>query len=443
MYPHTLRDGPIGAWRRPIAAALLLSALTACGGGGSSSPTASMPAEPATPVDPGPSVPTVAGTVTAPNDAAIDPTLAFRAVQQPQAAGFEVTVTAPDSPVIVWNRHDGPRADLAPDDLDAMARRAGHLWTRRLTDGGTFPIELYVGFPQAEQCGDNRAACAGCPGFSSFTPNAVISLPDRFLELSGTHDDKMTVADAKVVVHEVGHALSYRDPATNGGHAACATGSEQVMCGRHTSNRPIAPTEADFAGLVDGYTRNWTVSPAASATDHQDFGMWAAVPGAAGLDGLGINVRRTLAVDDGVSTRRPATEALTDTIAIHAEVRGTATAGPAGGLGTATWSGIFLGADSHRFEPVTGDATLTADLADLETMDLALSGLARTDAAGQAHPLAAIGYDLERHGSTWIDGAGRADARFYEAGSDPAGAAAGIVSDAGRDLVGAWGGRRD
>ena len=45
MYPHTLRDGAIGAWRRPIAAALLLAIITGCGGGGGSSPTAMTPVD--------------------------------------------------------------------------------------------------------------------------------------------------------------------------------------------------------------------------------------------------------------------------------------------------------------------------------------------------------------------------------------------------------------
>ena len=112
-------------------------------------------------------------------------------------------------------------------------------------------------------------------------------------------------------------------------------------------------------------------------------------------------------------------------------------------MGTATWSGIFLGADTGRFEPVTGDATLTAQLDDLATIDLALSGLQRTDSAGAAHPLAAIGYELERHDDAWIDAGGRADANFYAVAADPAGAAAGVVNDGVHELIGAWGGIRD
>ena len=55
-----------------------------------------------------------------------------------------------------------------------------------------------------------------------------------------------------VLVHEVGHALGYRDIHTGHTHADCVTNLEQVMCARHNANRPLAPTEADFAGLADG-----------------------------------------------------------------------------------------------------------------------------------------------------------------------------------------------
>ena len=444
MFTNTTCAGPIGAWRRPVAAGLLLAILAGCGGGGGGSPTATTPVDPGPGpgvTDPGPSVPMVAGSVTVPNDAAIDPTLAFRAVPAPAAPGFQVTVTAPDSPVIVWNRHNGPRADLAPDDLDAMARRAGNLWTRRLTDGGVyplkFPVELYIGRPSAMHCSQGGIACAGAPGGSLSTPNARIELTDGYLERVGTHNGATTRTTLKTLVHEVGHALNYLDPQTNHGHAACTTNTAQVMCPVVTTSRPTAPAEADFAGL-----RYWTVSPASSATDHQDFGLWASVPGASGLDGFGITVRRTLSVDESVSHFRPAADALTDTITAAAEVRGTAGAGPAAGFGTATWAGIFLGADSERFEPVTGDAVLTADLANLAAINLALSALTRTDGTGATHPLAAIGYELERHGNAWIDADSRADARFYAADGDPAGAAAGVVSDAGRSLIGAWGAER-
>ena len=379
---------PIHSTAAAAATLTILAMLAACGGGGGGSPTLSgMPGDPPTMTpDPAPAVPTVASTVTVTNGAAIDPTLAFRALQaQPPAAdGFEVTVTAPATPVIVFDRHDGPRADLAPDDLDAMMRRAAHLWTRRLTDGGTWPVRLHVGHPQAEQCPGATTACAGTAGDSSYHPDADVALPDGFLTRGGM---EISGQYMNVLVHEVGHALGYRDIHTGHTHADCVTNLEQVMCGRHNANRPLAPTEADFAGLADGERGvSWTVTPAAAATDHQDFGTWAAVPGSSGLDRFGVSVRRTLSVDESVSHHRPAAEALADTITIEAEVRGSPSAGPAAGLGTATWTGIFLGADTGRFEPVTGDATLTADLADLAAIDLALSALERTDGTRRDAP---------------------------------------------------------
>ena len=427
------------------AIAMSIALLAACGGGsGGGSPTA-MPVDPGgpdpAPVEPMPATPMVAGVITTTNDTAIDPTLAFRAVQAPAATGFGVTVTVPDSPVIVFNRHDGPRADLAPDDLDPMMRRAAHLWTRRLTDGGTWPVVAYLG---GNPCHLPRAACAGTAGDDGNQPHAFIRLPDSFLERVGTSNGLTTRITFGTLGHETGHALGYRDVHTGHGHAACTDHTEQLMCPIGTAHSPIAPTEADFAGLREGRRMtSWTVSPASSATDHQDFGLWATVPEASGLNGFGITVRRTLSIDEGGSRFGPAAGAITDTITAAVEVRGTPTAGPENGLGTATWSGIFLGADTGRFEPVTGDAMLTADLEDLTAIDLALSALERTDSSGATHPLAAIAYELQRHDDAWIDADGRADARFYGASGDPAGAAAGIVSDDRHELMGAWGAIRE
>lgn len=444
MYPDTAHTKLSSACRQALAATLLLAVLAGCGGGGGSSPTA-MPIDsdgssPPPAVEPMPVTPAVASTLTATNAEAIDPTLAFRAVELPTEPGFTVTKTAPASPVVVFNRHDGPAADLAPDDLDAMMRRAAHLWTRRLTDGGTYPVELYVGFPQAEQCGVRGAACSAGQGDAvDITPNALVRLPDDFLELSSTESGETPVAAFKIFAHELGHALSYRDPVTNLFHAACTTEQNQLMCERPG---PITPAEADFAGLV-----NWTVTPAVSASSYQHFGLWATLPGTPRLEGFGITVRRTLSADEDMAAFQfrlaAATDALSDTIAITAEVRGAPGSGPAASLGTATWSGIFLGAGSARFEPVTGNATLSADLAQLDTIGLALTGLERTNSAGTAHPLASAAYELERHGNAWIDRQGRADARFYATGEDPAGAAAGVVNDETRSLIGAWGGTRD
>ena len=424
------------------AALAAIAILAACGGGGGGSPTASMPTdpgtgtEPTTPIEPDtPAAPSVADSRTVTNTGAIDPTLAFRAVTVPTEPGFTVTRTAPSSPVIEFNRHDGPRAaELAPTDLDAMVRRAGHLWTRRLTDGGTYPVELYVAFPQAEQCPGEVNACAFEPSSGGASDNAGIRLPDGFLAVGQESADSMLqFGTFGTIVHEVGHALAFRVATTGRSHADCA--ATQVMCGTPTARDPANPNEADFAGL-----NNWTVGP--PVPDYQDFGLWADVAGTGNLNGFGITVRRTLNVEDTGRSRDPAADRMTDTIRLQARVDGTASSGPAAGLGTATWSGIFLGADSRRFEPVTGDATLTADLADLAAIDLTLSGLERTDAAGQEHPLAAIAYELERHGDAWIDADGRADAAFYAVGNDPAGSAAGIVNDAGRELIGAWGGTR-
>ena len=425
----------------------ILCVLAACGGGGGGSLTAQVPDDPGTGQPPmvtepmPPAMPTVNDGVTVANDAAIDPTLAFRAVRVPTAEGFDVTVTAPQNPVTVFTRHDRPGSPTPPTDLDAMAARAALLWTRRLTDNGpqpfdprpnrdTHPVTLQVGATCL-----SGIACATIPSGNRPGPSGI-KLTNQFLTERTAPNNKLSITHFKTLVHEVGHTLRYRDPITGGGHADCS--STQIMCGHAGFHRVVSPTAADFAGL---YT--WTVGP--DLGDHQSFGLWAVAPTSSALDGFGVTVTRALSVAANARTApltTPAEDYITDTIRIEADVRGTPTSGPATGMGTATWSGVFLGADAGRFEPVTGDATLTADLEDLTTISLSLSDLLRIDGGGATHPLAAIDYELERHGNAWIDAHGRADARFYTAGADPAGAAAGLVSDDTRELIGAWGATR-
>ena len=104
-------------------------------------------------------------------------------------------------------------------------------------------------------------------------------------------------------------------------------------------------------------------------------------------------------------------------------------------------TGLFLGAYTARIQPVTGDATLTADLADLSSLDLAVSDL-QGSYNGLEYPLPDAGYTLDRNGNRWADAGGRVNAQFYGRGTDPAAAAAGTVTDLDRSLIGAWGARR-
>ena len=61
---------------------------------------------------------------------------------------------------------------------------------------------------------------------------------------------------------------------------------------------------------------------------------------------------------------------------------------------------MFLGADTEHTEPVTGTATLTADLAALAELGLALTELARTGPAGGRTTLDPLDYQLVRDGTT-------------------------------------------
>ena len=446
---------PVGALL--TCASIILAACGGGSGGGGGSPTTQTPDDPGTSQPPmvteplPPATPVVDGSVTVANAAAIDPTLSFRAVRAPAADGFTVTKTVPDSPVTVFTRHDHPDSPTPPADLDAMAARAALLWTRRLTglsgsmatnpyywppkltENGTYHVDILVGDPRPDNC-SGHAACAAIPGpyaNNRFLDHPRIKLPARFLTEGANAQGNLKFSHFKTIVHEVGHTLHYIDPDTGTGHPDCGTHTEQIMCPSQFAESPSTPTEADF----DGIRHAWTVGP---DTDYQDFGLWASVSGSSDLKGFGVTLRRT------VNVNNPA-RSISDTMVLAANIEGSPSTGPSTGIGTATWSGIFLGANTDRFEPVTGDATLTGDLENLASIDLALSNLGRTDSSGVVHPLANIPYEyeLQRHGNAWVDADGRADASFYQTDTDPAGAAGGIVNDGNRDLVGAWGATRN
>ena len=379
------------------------------------------------------------------NPSAVDPTASFRSLSLPAHPDFTIAADVPDTPVTVIRRRDDADSVAAPADLLLMTYRAAHFWTRHLdiadADGDTHNVLLIVG----ATCSSNPTflACAGSGAdglFASpfrgaphnFVTNAVLS--NRFLEDS---PGQVTAIGFSTLVHELGHTLRYTDPRGDT-HADCSAGADQIMCGhrRVYPDSPITPTPADLAGIG---------LPAAPAPDHQDFGLWAEASGVDGLDRFGVVLTRTLSIaaPGKIDFHAPVADAITDAIAIDAYVDGTPSSGPHTAAGTATWSGIVLGAHTTRFDPVTGDATLTADLADLDTMGLALTALRRTGPDGTAHGLPGLDYTLEREGNTWSAPGGTATADFHADGADPAAAAAGLVHDPDRRLIGAWGGVRD
>lgn len=418
---------------RPAAVSSLavVLVLAACGGGSGSSPTSLDP----NPVAPTPAAPHVASTITRANPAAIDPTLAFRAVELPgDSAPFTVTKTVPNNGATVFTRHDDPASPPAPTDLDAMAARAAVLWTRRILTDGTHTVDFHVG-GQGRCPSSYEVGCASAGGLDLPGP-AYLQLQDYHLAEGARSDRRLTSLGLATLVHELGHTLAYEDERGEI-HPLCQDHTTQVMCPVGGPGSPIAPNELDFQGIA----AYWAIGP---ATDHQDFGLWATVAGVDGLAGFGIDLRRTLRIDSGATaSRSAAADILTDTVTIDASVRGTPSGGLAGGLGTARWRGHFLGARSDTFQPVLGSAELTADLAALDSLALALTGLRRTDPGGTSHALADVRYQLREEADAWTDAEGRANARFYSDDGDPAAAAAGIVHDSARDLIGAWGALRD
>ena len=459
------------------ASAALLLLLAACtGGGGGGSPTVSQAIVPDPPVVPDPPSEPVAPSVPTDqnpdaddpvmpgppdgqpppanafaNPLAVDPTASFRSIVLPAHREFQTAAEAPDTPVTVLYPAVGADAPTAPSDLLPMTHRAAHLWTRRMAVSGTHHVDLLIGSgPGQDPCSSRPVAACGLHGGilmaqllvpdadldPAAVPNARIELPDDFLTSRTTGTGQLSLFDFGVLVHEFGHTFNYRDEHGRR-HPDCAGPSTQIMC-PHGPAKNVLPDDADFAGL--------RVVPTTGPTDHQDFGLWAAAPGVSGLDRFGVRVTRTVTVTNRTPARvsRAAASYITDTIAIQPHVDGTPSAGPAAGLGTATWSGLVLGAHTTMFQPVTGTATLTADLADLSSLDLALTALERTDGDGGRHALAPARYDLQRRDDTWTSADGTADARFYASGADAAGAAAGTVHDPdGAHLIGAWGAVRD
>ena len=372
---------------------------------------------------PDPVIPGVVRTLA--NPAALDPLPAFRSVALPDATdeqSFRYRRAIPDRPaVLIISSVAEPTGDLVP-----MMRRAAHLWVRRITGaGGVIQVELRDG-----DCG-GVVGSGGCAeyqgGFVAITPlGRAVMEPQTTTE--GFH----------ILAHEFGHELGHYDPSNpdDPGHSACSSGG--VMCRAALDSSTMIPVEHDFDNIRHLYDLTDHVS------DHETFGIWAELPGEAGLRGFGVEVTRTLAAPESSgSWGNLARDYIKDTLNIAASVDGIMSDGPSEGLrGTATWNGDIIAVDTTRLHPVLGDAQLTMELSRLESLRADFRGLHRTDGEGMLHQEADLGYDLTRQGKTWADPSGAVAAGFYRVGSDPAGAAAGTLDDRDRALIGAFGAKR-
>ena len=238
--------------------------------------------------------------------------------------------------------------------------------------------------------------------------------------------------------HEFGHILNHNDPSNSDDpiHSRCSAGG--VMCRASLDSSTMIPVEHDFDNIRHRYDVTDHVS------DHESFGIWAALPGEAGLRGFGVEVVRTLAAPElSGSWGDLARDHIKDTLNIAGRVDGTMSDGPPDGLrGTATWNGDLIAVDTSRLHPVLGNAQLTMELSRLESLRADFRRLHRTDGAGVRHQEPDLGYDLMRQGKVWLDASGSAAAGFYRVGSDPAGAVAGTLDDRSRALIGAFGAKR-
>ena len=386
---------------------------------------------------PDPVIPGVMRTLA--NPAALDPLPAFRSVELPDATSerpFRYSREIPARPAVEIRSH----IRSGPTDIVPMMRRAAHVWTRRIIGvkktyshavhdepgvGGWFRVDLRDG-----ACVSGRGtACSSHTGrFVEITP-----LGRRAM---GTHS--LTTTGFGFLAHEFGHIVAHFDPSNSDdpAHSSCEGGS--LMCKAQGEPITMVPVEQDFDNIRHHYDLTDHVS------DHETFGIWAALPGA-GLRGFGVEVTRTLSVSERSGAwDNLARDYIKDTLNIAASVDGTMSDGPSKGLrGTATWNGDLIAVDTTRLHPVLGDAQLTMELSRLARLRADFSGLHRTDGEGMRHREADLGYDLTRQGKVWLDASGSATAGFYASDGDPAGAVAGTLDDRDRALIGAFGALRD
>lgn len=429
------------------ALAAACTCLTGCGGGGGSGPPASAAIAPH-------------AAIVQTNSRALDPLPAFQRLQLPGDRGFTIRKSIDAGPVVVTiDRHQAPGSG-ATSDLAAMAARAAKLWTRRMNgvrDPGpqhsVYPhvevtdnrleVDLLVGYAQ-DGCSYPEGACANHFGDTRLNPpyrddDPVIALMPGFFP---EHQDgnALSVTGFRILVHEFGHIFDHHaegSPHFGGDHSDCdGTG---VMCEVWGNPYPIEPTEQDFVAI----RHHFELRP---HSDHETFGLWGAAPGSlqSELHGFGVQVVRTLSVTPRTTeTDRAASAFFVDELRAEASVRGTPSAGPVAGLGTATWSGDLLAYDVALAQPVVGDAELQMDLADNSRLDASFTGMERTSATGATSALPDLSVALLREQNLWRDAADTVRAQFHAVGGDPAGAVAGTVDHEARALVGAFGALRD
>lgn len=431
-----------------VAFAAAFTCLYACGGGGGSG----RPATPA--LEPHASIVQV-------NAGALDPLPAFQRLQLPAGSDFTIRKSIDAGPVVVTiDRHQAPGSGATPDLL-AMTARAAKLWTRRMSgvrDPGPhhqaehphvevadnhLEVDLLVGHAQ-DGCSFPEGACANHFGDTHLNPqdrhdDPVIALMPGFLP-EYRDGNALSVSGFRILVHEFGHIFDHHaegSPYHGGDHSDCdGTG---VMCEVWGNPYPIEPTQQDF----DGIRHHFELRP---HRDHETFGLWAAAPASlqSALDGFGVEVVRTLSVAPRTGEIDLAASAFfVDELRAEASVRGTPSAGPAAGLGTATWSGDLLAYDVSLAQPVVGDAELQMDLADTGRLDASFTGMERTNATGAIAALPDWSVSLQRELNLWRDAADTVRARFHAVGADPGGAVAGTVDHEARALVGAFGALRN
>lgn len=380
-------------------------------------------------------------------------------MQLPVSGDFNYRSTLPTNGIsLEATTYFEPDAEL-PDDLLPMMHRAFKLWSRRidqvLQPGGDHQkiphdvpgahgkvlLDFVAGYVQEPGC---TTACANHYGDSSLLPlgrsdtRPVLAVTQNFVEQL-VHDDHVSANGFRVLAHEFGHIFDYQAPPGHGiiddagvhqtYHGNCST--EGIMCHHWQAETPIAPTEHDFERIRHHYS----VKP---PSEHEVFGIWATArdPDSA-LDEFGVRVTRTLI------THQRAEGFIEDMVRIETLINGTPSNGPVAAVGTATWDGDLIAADTRYFQPVLGSAELSMDLADIDTLQASFTDLERTDAAGARHALADMSYTLVRSQTGYVHEQNLVDAKFYAVGADPAGAVAGRLDDASRNLMGAYGAFRD
>ena len=193
-------------------------------------------------------------------------------------------------------------------------------------------------------------------------------------------------------------------------------------------NTVVTPGAIDLAWLKDmGYDIDDT--PNAHEAEVYGYGAWSL------HSAWGAGVARHLT---GFEASDDRIEATADAFGVLPESDFATTAAAVGG--NASWKGVLLGVDTSRYAPVTGNASLNVDLADLDGTAAFDNLTVHADGVTQAFRARTLKYAIIVEGNGFADAGGRVEGNFYGPAHQEM---AGVLHDRSVSLLAGFGGVRE